>query len=172
MSDEKKTGRRKPGGSDPLEQTKKLDSAAVNAANETADNGGAAVKPEAGPSAQNAPAPRRNRYADKMNKGKKKLNKKARIAIAAGLVVIAAAAGVFFVRHARQTDTGDTTIQTAEATRGTLETYVEGSGTTSAISMLPRRSPAGLWRRPIQTAMRRPTVSASRSARVRRSAAW
>lgn len=48
MSDEKKTGRRKPGGSDPLEQTKKLDSAAVNAANETADNGGAAVKPEAG----------------------------------------------------------------------------------------------------------------------------
>lgn len=71
MSDEKKTGRRKPGGSDPLEQTKKLDSAAVNAANETADNGGAAVKPEAGPSAQNAPAPKRNRYADKMNKGKK-----------------------------------------------------------------------------------------------------
>ena len=132
MSDEKKTDRRKPGGSEPLEQTKKLDSAAVNAANETADNGGAAVKPEAGPSAQNAPAPRRNRYADKMNKGKKKLNKKARIAIAAGLVVIVAAAGVFFVRHARQTDTGDTTIQTAEATRGTLETYVEGSGTTSA----------------------------------------
>ena len=61
MSDEKKTGRRKPGGSEQLEQTKKLDSAAVNAANETADNGGAAVKPEAGPSAQNAPAPRRNR---------------------------------------------------------------------------------------------------------------
>ena len=51
MSDEKKTGRRKPGGSEQLEQTKKLDSAAVNAANETADNGGAAVKPEAGPSA-------------------------------------------------------------------------------------------------------------------------
>ena len=105
MSDEKKTDRRKPGGPEPLEQTKKLDSAAVNAANETADNGGAAVKPEAGPSAQNAPAPKRNRYADKMNKGKKKLNKKARIAIAAGLVVVAAAAGVFFVRHARQTDT-------------------------------------------------------------------
>ena len=40
MSDEKKTDRRKPGGSEPLEQTKKLDSAAVNAANETADNGG------------------------------------------------------------------------------------------------------------------------------------
>ena len=52
MSDEKKTDRRKPGGSEPLEQTKKLDSAAVNAANETADNGGAAVKPESGPSAQ------------------------------------------------------------------------------------------------------------------------
>ena len=32
MSDEKKTDRRKPGGSEPLEQTKKLDSAAVNAA--------------------------------------------------------------------------------------------------------------------------------------------
>ena len=58
MSDEKKTDRRKPGGSEPLEQTKKLDSAAINAANGTADNGGAAVKPEAGPSAQNAPAPR------------------------------------------------------------------------------------------------------------------
>ena len=102
MSEEKKTDRRKPGGSEQLEQTKKLDSAAVNAANETADNGGAAVKPEAGPSAQNAPAPRRNRYADKMNKGKKKLNKKARIAIAAGLVVIAAAAGIF-----RQTRAAD-----------------------------------------------------------------
>ena len=105
MSNEKKTDRRKPGGPESLEQTKKLDSAAVNAVNETADNGGSAAKPESAPSAQSTPAPRRNRYADKMNKGKKKLNKKARIAIAAGLVVIVAAAGVFFVRHARQTDT-------------------------------------------------------------------
>ena len=40
MSNEKKTDRRKPGGPEPLEQTKKLDSAAVNAVNETADNGG------------------------------------------------------------------------------------------------------------------------------------
>lgn len=34
MSNEKKTDRRKPGGPEPLEQTKKLDSAAVNAVNE------------------------------------------------------------------------------------------------------------------------------------------
>lgn len=77
------------------------------------------------------PAPKRNRYADKMNR-QKKPHKKLRIAVAAGLVVIAAAAGTFFFLRSKNADAGDTEIQTAVATRGTLETFVEGSGTTSA----------------------------------------
>ena len=176
MSDEKKTGRRKPGGSEQLEQTKKLDSAAVNAANETADNGGAAVKPEAGPSAQNAPAPRRNRYADKMNKGKKKLNKKARIAIAAGLVVIAAAAGVFFVRHARQTDTGDTTIQTAEerlrptsrAAARPQPASVKSSAATSRARFLRFLSPRAMRSLPVSFSLRSIRLKRARSSMPRR----
>ena len=126
MNDEKKKGKRKPGASLQEDATQKIDTAAVNAAAEAAENGGSAA-----PAAEKAPAPKRNRYADKMNR-QKKPHKKLRIAVAAGLVVIAAAAGIFFFLRSKNADAGDTEIQTAVATRGTLETFVEGSGTTSA----------------------------------------
>ena len=126
MNDEKKKGKQKPGASLQEDATQKIDTAAVNAAAEAAENGGSAA-----PAAEKAPAPKRNRYADKMNR-QKKPHKKLRIAVAAGLVVIAAAAGTFFFLRSKNADAGDTEIQTAVATRGTLETFVEGSGTTSA----------------------------------------
>ena len=126
MNDEKKKGKQKPGASLQEDATQKIDTTAVNAAAEAAENGDSAA-----PAAEKAPAPKRNRYADKMNR-QKKPHKKLRIAVAAGLVVIAAAAGTFFFLRSKNADAGDTEIQTAVATRGTLETFVEGSGTTSA----------------------------------------
>lgn len=76
--------------------------------------------------------PKRNKYADKMNKKKSRLSKGVRIGI--GVVVVAAliAAGVFAVLKTRDTGAEDTASTTAVATRGMLETYIEGSGVTAA----------------------------------------
>ena len=79
MNDEKKKGKQKPGASLQEDATQKIDTAAVNAAAEAAENGDSAA-----PATEKAPAPKRNRYADKMNR-QKKPHKKLRIAVAAGL---------------------------------------------------------------------------------------
>ena len=168
MSNEKKTDRRKPGGPEPLEQTKKLDSAAVNAVNETADNGGSAAKPESAPSAQSTPAPRRNRYADKMNKGKKKLNKKARIAIAAGLVVIVAAAGVFFVRHARPKRRAERLRPTSKAAAQPQPASAKSSAATSRARFLRFLSPRAMRSLPVSFSLQSIRLKRARSSRPRR----
>ncbi len=88
--------------------------------------------PQAAPEADGDAQPKRNKYADKMNRQKKKLSKKARIAIAAGAVVVVGAAVAFGILHSRGASQDDESANTAVATRGMLETYVEGSGTTAA----------------------------------------
>ena len=73
----------------------------------------------------------RNRYADTMNKRRRRLPKPVRVIL--GLAIIAGLVGgaVYVVRKTQQT-TETETIQTAVASRGYLETYIEGSGYTAA----------------------------------------
>lgn len=73
----------------------------------------------------------RNRYADTMNKRRHRLPKPVRVIL--GLAIIAGLVGgaVYVVRKTQQT-TETETIQTAVASRGYLETYIEGSGYTAA----------------------------------------
>lgn len=99
-----------------------------------AKSGGKAATtvPENKPEAESTAAPKRNKYADKMNKKKSRLGKGVRIGIGIAVIVLLLAAGVFLVLKTRNTGTelqGDTT---AVATRGMLETYIEGSGVTAA----------------------------------------
>ena len=92
----------------------------------------ATTAPENKPEAESTAAPKRNKYADKMNKKKSRLGKGVRIGIGIAVIVLLLAAGVFLVLKTRNTGTelqGDTT---AVATRGMLETYIEGSGVTAA----------------------------------------
>ncbi|WP_087066460.1 efflux RND transporter periplasmic adaptor subunit [Intestinibacillus massiliensis] len=95
----------------------------------------AGATPQAAPDtkAPTTPQVARNKYADKMNRPKKKLPKPVKV----GLIVLVAAAvvagGIFLVKMTREkTDTGSDAEQTGIATRGMLETYVEGSGRTAA----------------------------------------
>ncbi len=99
-----------------------------------AKSGGKAATtvPENKPEAESTAAPKRNKYADKMNKKKSRLGKGVRIGIGIAVIVLLLAAGVFLVLKTRNTGTelqGDTTAVT---TRGMLETYIEGSGVTAA----------------------------------------
>lgn len=99
-----------------------------------AKSGGKAATtvPENKPEAESIAAPKRNKYADKMNKKKSRLGKGVRIGIGIAVIVLLLAAGVFLVLKTRNTGTelqGDTTAVT---TRGMLETYIEGSGVTAA----------------------------------------
>ena len=92
----------------------------------------ATTAPENKPEAESTAAPKRNKYADKRNKKKSRLGKGVRIGIGIAVIVLLLAAGVFLVLKTRNTGTelqGDTT---AVATRGMLETYIEGSGVTAA----------------------------------------
>lgn len=92
----------------------------------------ATTAPENKPEAESTAAPKRNKYADKMNKKKSRLGKGVRIGIGIAVIVLLLAAGVFLVLKTRNTGTelqGDTTAVT---TRGMLETYIEGSGVTAA----------------------------------------
>lgn len=77
-------------------------------------------------------APKRNKYADKMNRNKKKKRKAPRII--ATLVVVAAIAGgvYYFVNRNQDGGEEDDANTTAVVTRGMLETYIEGDGTTAA----------------------------------------
>ena len=99
-----------------------------------AKSGGKAATtvPENKPEAESIAAPKRNKYADKMNKKKSRLGKGVRIGIGIAVIVLLLAAGVFLVLKTRNTGTelqGDTTAVT---TRVMLETYIEGSGVTAA----------------------------------------
>ncbi len=76
--------------------------------------------------------PKRNKYADKMNRSKRKLSKGVRIGIAAAVVALLIGGGIFAVVKSRSVSTEDTSATTATVTYGDLETYIEGNGVTAA----------------------------------------
>ena len=76
--------------------------------------------------------PKRNKYADKMNKNKHRLDKRVRIGIGIAAVVLLIAAGVFLVLKTRAAGSEDESSNTAVASYGMIETYVEGNGVTAA----------------------------------------
>ncbi|MDO5142426.1 MAG: HlyD family efflux transporter periplasmic adaptor subunit [Eubacteriales bacterium] len=83
------------------------------------------------PSAADAEAPKRNKYADKMNGKKPRLHKGVRIGIGVGIALLLVALAIVAIVKTR--DAGTEQIEeTAVATFGMLETYIEGSGTTAA----------------------------------------
>lgn len=73
----------------------------------------------------------RNRYADTMNKPKKRLPKPVRILLWIIFIAAVVAGGFYLIQKSKQT-TQNTTAKTATAQRGFLETYVEGDGRTAA----------------------------------------
>lgn len=77
-------------------------------------------------------APKRNKYADKMNKKKSKFSKNIRLGIGIAIVVLLIALGVFLVLKTRDAGSQTNENTTAVAYRGMLETYIEGSGVTAA----------------------------------------
>lgn len=78
------------------------------------------------------PTPKRNKYADKMNKNKKKGRKGLKIGIGVIVLLLLVALGVFLVLRSRQSTDDTGTNDTAVVTRGMLETYIEGDGYTAA----------------------------------------
>lgn len=79
-----------------------------------------------------AAQPKRNKYADTMNKKKPKLSKKVRIIIGIIIIALLIGGGIFLVMKSRDMNTDDDQNKTAVAGRGMLETYIEGSGITAA----------------------------------------
>ena len=75
--------------------------------------------------------PVRNRYADTMNRPHRRLPRPVRIGLTV-LILAALVAGAAYVVHRTGQSAEENTVQTAVATRGYLETYVEGSGYTAA----------------------------------------
>ena len=75
--------------------------------------------------------PVRNRYADTMNRPHRRLPSPVRIGLTV-LILAALVAGAAYVVHRTGQSAEEDTVQTAVATRGYLETYVEGSGYTAA----------------------------------------
>lgn len=73
----------------------------------------------------------RNRYADTMNKPKKRLPKPVRIALLIAVLAAILGGGFYLFQKSREV-TDKTTTKTATAQRGFLETYVEGDGRTAA----------------------------------------
>ena len=76
--------------------------------------------------------PKRNKYADKMNRKKRRLSKGARIGITAAAVALLLGGGIWAVVNSRDAGTEDVTQTTAMVSCGDLETYIEGSGVTAA----------------------------------------
>ena len=76
--------------------------------------------------------PKRNKYADKMNRKKRRLSKGARIGITAAAVALLLGGGIWAVVKSRDAGTEDVTKTTAMVSCGDLETYIEGSGVTAA----------------------------------------
>lgn len=88
--------------------------------------------PAAAAEGESTAVPKRNKYADKMNKKKSRLSKGVRIGIGIAVIVLLLAAGIFLVWKTRNTGTELQGETTAVASRGMLETYIEGSGVTAA----------------------------------------
>lgn len=85
------------------------------------------------PDAAEKPALVRNKYADTMNK--RKLPKKFKIGLTLVILTLLVTGSVWLVKKAQSTGTAQQTMQqTAFATRGALETFVEGNGRTAAKS--------------------------------------
>ena len=124
------------GGAHVAKSGRKIPAAAQAAkaeAEKAIDPVGGQVSPET-VAATEAPAtmPKRNKYADKMNKKKPRLKKGVRIGIGIAVLVLIIAAGIFLVWKTRDAGTQVEGETTAVATRGMLETYIEGSGVTAA----------------------------------------
>nr|WP_297282588.1 HlyD family efflux transporter periplasmic adaptor subunit [uncultured Agathobaculum sp.] len=116
------------------EENKQKSQQAAKGGAHIAKAGGKAVvaSPENKAAEESAAAPKRNKYADKMNKKKSRLGKGVRIGIGIAVIVSLLAAGIFLVWKTRNTGTELQGETTAVATRGMLETYIEGSGVTAA----------------------------------------
>lgn len=97
-----------------------------------ADGKAADALPESRSAEENIVMPKRNKYADKMNKKKSRLGKGVRIGISIAVILLLLAGGIFLVWKTRNTGTELQGETTAVATRGMLETYIEGSGVTAA----------------------------------------
>lgn len=76
--------------------------------------------------------PKRNKYADMMSKKKKRLSKKASIILAVSLAALLIGLGIYLVARSRNSGTAEQANTIGYATRGMLETYIEGDGTTAA----------------------------------------
>ncbi|MCQ5129844.1 HlyD family efflux transporter periplasmic adaptor subunit [Butyricicoccus faecihominis] len=76
--------------------------------------------------------PKRNKYADKMNKKKHKLSRGVRIGITVLIIALLIGLGIFLVMRSRKPADDGAASKTAFATRGMLETYIEGEGYTAA----------------------------------------
>lgn len=117
---------------------KKLSAETEEQARTVSENGQDVVASEAGGMGETAAedagaeAPKRNKYADRMNKKKSRLSKKAQIIICAAIAALFIAGGIFAVVKTRGGASDDSSDSTAAASRGMLETYVEGSGSTAA----------------------------------------
>lgn len=114
------------------ENKQKSQSAAKGGAHVAKAGGKAAAVAESKTEGENATVPKRNKYADKMNKKKSRLSRGVRIGIGIAVIVLLLAAGIFLVWKTRNTGTELQGETTAVATRGMLETYIEGSGVTAA----------------------------------------
>lgn len=77
-------------------------------------------------------SPKRNKYADKMNRKKRRLSKGARIGITATAIALLLGGGIWAVVKSRDAGTENVTQTTAAVSCGDLETYIEGSGVTAA----------------------------------------
>lgn len=114
------------------ENKQKSQSAAKGGAHVAKAGGKAAAVAESKTEGENTTVPKRNKYADKMNKKKSRLSRGVRIGIGIAVIVLLLAAGIFLVWKTRNTGTELQGETTAVATRGMLETYIEGSGVTAA----------------------------------------
>ncbi|MBS5165438.1 MAG: HlyD family efflux transporter periplasmic adaptor subunit [Butyricicoccus pullicaecorum] len=111
-----------------------LDKTPVEHTPDSADTQSTAPVPEAVTEGSPDPAPPnlvRNRYADTMNKPRRRLPKPVRIVLWIVLLAAILGGGIYLVQKSRQT-TETSSIKTATAERGFLETYVEGDGRTAA----------------------------------------
>lgn len=78
-----------------------------------------------------ADAPVRNRYADMMNKSKRRVPKPIKIGLTVLVLAGLVAGGVYLVKKTGE-EPAQQSDQTAEAQRGFLETYIEGEGSVDA----------------------------------------
>ena len=116
QNEKKVFGRHKKQEESPLEQTQAVP----------------AVQDEIAAEPAAEATPKRNKYADKMNRKKRRLSKGARIGITAAAVALLLGGGIWAVVKSRDAGTENVTQTTAAVSCGDLETYIEGSGVTAA----------------------------------------